>query len=101
MLFRDVVDLIAVSNSENGMGDITEGKFSRQVFANRKSIGRNEFYQAFAVGLRPELTFEVRVAEYQGERKLSYSGKEYNIIRTYDKNGEIIELICSGLVNKE
>jgi hypothetical protein len=43
--------------------------------------------------------FEVRTSEYKDERKLSYNGKEYTIIRSYDKNGEITELICSGLVN--
>jgi SPP1 family predicted phage head-tail adaptor len=99
MLFRDVLNLIAVSISQNEIGDFVEVKNDRQIFANKKSIRQNEFYQAAVAGLRPELMFEVRTSEYQDERKLSYNGKEYTIIRSYDKNGEITELICSGLVN--
>jgi SPP1 family predicted phage head-tail adaptor len=98
MLFRDVVKLISVGHDQNDIGDIVETKTEREVFADKKSIRQNEFYQAAATGLKPELMFVVRTIEYQGERKLSYDGKEYNIIRTYDKNGEFTELICSGLV---
>jgi SPP1 family predicted phage head-tail adaptor len=98
MLFRDVVDLITISNSENGIGDTIETETSRQVFANKKSIRQSEFYQAAMTDLRPELMFEVRTVEYEGEPKLNYDSKTYNIIRTYSKNGEITELICSGLV---
>lgn len=100
MLFRDVIDLIGVEYGENEIGDPIEIPTSRQVFANKKSIRQTEFYQAMATGLRPEVMFEVRSIEYNGEPKLSYNGKTYNIIRTYDKNGEIIELVCGGLVNQ-
>ncbi|MCM3600633.1 phage head closure protein [Robertmurraya korlensis] len=99
MLFRDVLNLIAVETTENSMGDIIEVETPRQVFANKKSIRQTEFYQAQATGLRPELMFEVMTLEYQGEPKLSYDGKEYSIIRVYDKNGEITELICSSTIN--
>jgi SPP1 family predicted phage head-tail adaptor len=101
MLFRDVILLTGESSfSENDMGDSIEiPSEPKQVFANKKSIGQSEFYQAAATGLKPELKFEVRTSEYQGEQKLSFNEKEYRIIRSYDKNGEITELVCSGLVN--
>jgi SPP1 family predicted phage head-tail adaptor len=98
MLFRDVIDLISITNSENAIGDTIETETPRQVFANKKSIRQSEFYQAAMTDLRPELMFEVRTIEYEGEPKLKYNGKTYNIIRSYSKNGEITELICSGLV---
>lgn len=97
MLFRDVLELISVTNSKDEMGGNVEVKNNRQVFANKKSIRQNEFYQAHAAGLKPEIMFEVRSIEYEGEESLSYEGKEYSILRTYDKNGEIIELVCSKL----
>lgn len=100
MLFRDVIDLVAVTNGENDIGDIVETETPRQVYANKKSIRQTEFYQAMAAGLRPEIMFEVRYAEYAGEPKLRHAGKTYNIIRTYTKNDEMIELICSGLVTQ-
>lgn len=100
MLFRDVLDLISVSSSQNDIGDYVETETKRQVFANKKSIRQTEFYQAAMAGLQPEIMFEIRTSEYLGEQKLSFDGKAYNIIRSYDKNGEITELVCSGLVNE-
>jgi len=98
MLFRDVIKLISITPGGNEIGDPIEISTERQVFANKKSIRQNEFYQAAASGLKPEIMFEIRSVEYQGEKKLEHETKEYNIIRTFDK-GEITELICSGLVN--
>ena len=100
MLFRDVVKLISVTVTENDMGDIIETQTEREVFADKQSIRQSEFYQAAATGLRPELMFVVRSIDYEGEPKLKYNGKEYTIIRTYDKDGELTELICQGVVNK-
>jgi SPP1 family predicted phage head-tail adaptor len=100
MLFRDVVELITVVNTVNDMKDPIKTPSYREVFANKKSIRQNEFYQAAATGLRPELMFEIRTIEYEGERQIRYNKKTYNIIRTYDKNEEITELICSGVVNR-
>ncbi len=100
MLFRDVVKLISITTTENDMGDIIETTVEREVFADKRSIRQSEFSQAAATGLRPELMFVVRSIDYEGEPKLKYNGKEYTIIRTYDKDGELTELICQGVVNK-
>jgi SPP1 family predicted phage head-tail adaptor len=80
------------------MGDAIPADTKKQVYANKKSIRQSEFYQAAATGLRPELMFEVRTSDYNGQPKLEYESVTYNIIRTYDKNGEITELICQGTV---
>ena len=100
MLFRDVVKLISINVTENDMGDIIETPVEREVFADKQSIRQSEFYQAAATGLRPELMFVVRSIDYNGEQKLKYNSKEYTIIRTYDKDGELTELICQGVVNR-
>jgi len=96
--WSDVVELVPLVEGTNPIGDpvMVEGK-PRQVYANKLSVRQSEFYQAMQAGLKPELMFEVRSAEYQGEPKARYNGKEYTIIRTYDK-GEIMELVCGGLV---
>lgn len=100
MLFRDVVKLISVTTTENDMGDIIETPVEREVFADKQSIRQSEFYQAAATGLRPELMFVVRSVDYNGEQKLKYNDKEYAVIRTYDKDGELTELVCQGVVNR-
>lgn len=97
LLFRDEIALIATTSGENDIGDPVTNSTPRQVFANKKSIRQTEFYQAMATGLKPELMFEIRNIEYAGESQLKHEGKTYSIIRTYSKNDEILELICSGL----
>ena len=100
MLFRDVIKLISYTTTENELGDTIEVSTERQVFADKQSVRQSEFYQAAATGLRPELMFVVRTIEYNGETRLKYNGKEYSIIRTYDKDGELTELVCQGVVNR-
>lgn len=99
MLFKEVVKLISVTASENDMGDIIETLVEREVFADKQSIRQSEFYQAAATGLRPELMFVVRSVDYNQEPKLKHGDKTYTIIRTYDRDGELIELVCQGVVN--
>lgn len=100
MLWRDVVYLITQVEGENDIGDpIMDDGNPREVFANKRSVRQSEFYQAAQAGLRPELMFEVRSVEYQGEPKLRYDSRDYRIIRTYEKDSETIELICAGLVS--
>ena len=99
MLFKEVIKLISVTTTENDMGDIIETPVEREVFADKQSIRQSEFYQAAATGLRPELMFVVRSVDYSGEPKLKHGDKTYTIIRTYDKDGELTELICQGVVN--
>jgi hypothetical protein len=98
MRWNEIIKLISVDYSENALGDITETKVERQVFANKVSVKRSEFYQAQAVGLKPEVVFQVKLIDYEGEKKLSFEADEYNVIRTYSKDGEIIELICNRLI---
>ena len=100
MLFKEVIKLISITTTENELGDTIEVSTERQVFADKQSVRQSEFYQAAATGLRPELMFVVRTIEYNGETRLKYNGKEYSIIRTYDKDGELTELVCQGVVNR-
>jgi SPP1 family predicted phage head-tail adaptor len=102
MFFREIINLVSITTTTNDMGDLIEVPVLKQVFADKQSIRQTEFYQAAATGLRPELMFVIRTIDYNQEPKVEYpigSNKIYNIIRTYDKNGEFTELICQGLVN--
>ena len=63
------------------------------VFANKKSVGFAEFYQAHLAGFRAELKFDVYTAEYNDEKQAIYEGVRYDVKRTYGiKNGEFTEL---------
>lgn len=96
MNWRIVVGLIPVTKAKNDYGERVETDGApREVMANEKSVGSREFYQAAAVGMKPEIIIEIRKAEYQDEPKLSYGGAIYHVIRTYSRNGETLELTCS------
>jgi len=98
VLFGDVVSLLNVSAAVNELGDPAETEVSREVCADRQSIRQTEFYQAHATGFRPEVMFVVRSSEYQGETRLRYGSRSYNIIRTYERPDEMTELVCQALV---
>jgi|SRR5690625_1479589 len=97
-MWNDVLYLIKVTTGRNSIGDIISSEEKRMVYTNKRSIRQSEFYQAQAEGLKPELAFDIRSFEYEGEDLVEYEEQKYKVIRTYDR-GEIIELICEGVVN--
>ena len=101
MFFREIIDLVNITKVTNDYGDIVESETLTQVFADKQSIRQSEFYQAFATGLRPELMFVIREVDYNNQPRIKYNSKYYNIIRTYGKDGELLELICEGIVGTE
>lgn len=65
----------------------------RMRYAVRSSASRSEFYQAGTIGLQPSGVFKMAAAEeYEGEMRLIYEGRVYDIIRTYETKDGGIEL---------
>ena len=98
MLWSEVAELISYVKTKDEIGDTIEVPGYRKVFVNKKSIRQNEYYQALSAGLKPEIMLEVRSIDYENEKELKFKDKTYNIIRTYDKTGEITELICEAVI---
>lgn len=83
--------------SDEGTGE--ENK--RKVLADKSSVRQSEHYQAQASGvstLKPEIVFLVRSFEYKGETLLLYENKKYKIMRTYNKEDGVTELICTSRI---
>ena len=99
MQFINPVYLITEINDVNDIGDTISTTIERKVLAHITSIKQSEFYQAQAIGLKPEITFIVRRFEYKEEQSLNYNERKYIVLRTYDRNDGNIELICIGAVN--
>lgn len=97
MLFRDVIDLVVIEikPDDNDVPSESETGRRKGIFANKKDVRQTEFYQAMQEGINLTGMFEIRKSEYNGENKLEYNGITYYILRTYSKNDEIIQLICS------
>ncbi|MCK9191251.1 MAG: phage head closure protein [Sphaerochaetaceae bacterium] len=74
----------------------------RTILAKKKSIRSSEFYQAATAGMKPELTFEIYVFEFNNDEVIKYNGKIYTIIRTYEdeKKKDKIELVATSTVGE-
>ena len=99
-MFDSVITLMKETNTINEYGDTVQTFAERTVFAEVKSIGQSEFYQAEAVGLKPEIKFVIAdFADYQNEKQLKYTpfgGTEeiYIVLRTY-RNKINLEIVCA------
>ena len=100
-MYDQRIKLISVNRDTDEYGDMAETVSEREVFAELRSIGQSEFYQAQALGMKPELKFVLPdYLEYSGEQRMKYkaygSNEEevYRVIRTYRKGNEL-EITCS------
>lgn len=99
-MYNDIIKLVSVREfGSDGLGNINREESERSVYAELRSIGTTEFYQAQALGLKPEVKFVIAdYLDYQGEEVLKYSGYEskeevYRVIRTF-RNGNELEITC-------
>lgn len=94
IFFMDLVP----SGQQDAHGDpALERRMSDAVYAEVRSIGQTEFYQAETVGLRPEIKFVITdYMDYQGQQYLVHSGTRYTVLKTYRKNSNELEITCYG-----
>lgn len=73
----------------------------RDVFVQPRSVYASEFYQAAQNGLKPSITLYLTNREdYQGEKSLTYQGKDYTVIRVdWKAQRDGISLVCEERVN--
>lgn len=101
MLWNEVIELVKETARTNEMGDPVTKLTYRIVYADKKGVRQSEFYQANAIGLKPELMYVINEHDYEGERLIRVDKKLlYDIIRTYPAKNEGLELVCSRVVNK-
>lgn len=103
-MWNDVCVLGRVIEKSNSIGDLIEViEYDNEIFCNEKSIKSSEFYQAQSVGMKPELTLEIMLADYNKEKYVKYDDgfgeEEYKVLRTYKTSTEKIELTLVRGVN--
>ena len=104
-MYDSIITLISESNTVDEYGDTVTVETERTIFAEVKSIGQTEFYQAQAVGLKPEIKFLIAdFADYQNEKKLKYTpfgGTEdvFTVLRTYRTKNQL-EIVCKRGIDK-
>lgn len=81
----------------------TIGRNEVEIWAEKKSLTRSEFYASYAAGLKASYVFDVLPDEYHladymvngvtyHATHVMYEGQEYGIIRTYEKSFNSMEL---------
>lgn len=84
---------IGTETDENGFEvDVYE---EATVWGKELSIRSNEFYEAQRSGIKLTNMFEIKPYEYEYQTKLRFEDELYNIERTYKKDTEHMELVCS------
>ena len=98
---NDVITLIQQTRGVDDYGDPVITESARDVFARLSSIGQQEFYQAHAVGLKPEIKFVLAdYLDYDGESLVQYEGQRYRVLRAFRK-GQELEITVYREVNPD
>lgn len=95
----EVIQLISLQNDTDQYGDPIVVQLRREVVVTLLSVGQKEFYEAHAVGLKPEIKFVLSdYLDYADEPQVEYDGKLYHVLRTFRKGREL-EIVVSREVN--
>ena len=87
----------ASERDEHGNAVYPETKST--IYAEKKSVKQTEFFQAAAVGFKPEMMIEGYAFEYNGEELCEIDGNRYTIYRTYQRpKTDRIELYLTAIV---
>ena len=94
-MWKDIITLRTETIGQDDDGYPTTTYKDVEVYANKKSVVRAEFYPAYAVGIEAKIAFEVRSEDYDGQKDILHDGKAYEVIRSYQKGEGTVELTCS------
>lgn len=99
-MFKDVAELVTYTTTPGPLGQTIKAPVYRLVYCDTKSVRSQEFYAAATADHKPEIVFEMRWVDYQGETKVRFDEKIYQVIRTFTskKNLEFVELVCEVVV---
>ncbi len=91
--FDDVVTLVKYKNRKvDEYGNEIIDKRYKEIFCNVNSIGRDSFYSAGNKGLSLAYEITINNFEYEGEEKVIYNNKEFDVIRTYLVDDFLLEI---------
>ncbi len=95
MYFSDKVKLRAITNTTDPDGFPSATATETEVWANKHSIKRSEYFSAQAAGVQVDIGFVVHSEDYADQTELEYEDVIYSIIRTYEVDGGDIDLTCA------
>ena len=102
MARNEIIGLESTTLTTDDVGDTITNTTWKEIFAEKRSIGSQEFYQAHSEGLKPEFKFVIHTSEYCRKTDgphIRYDGETFKIIRTYEKDSESLEITVEGDVH--
>lgn len=97
---NDVITLVSRTYTQDAYGDSVASETSREIFAEVRSVGMREKYEALQAGLDPELTFVLAdYYDYNNEPVVVYQDERYRVIRTYRKDISIEIVVTRDTVD--
>lgn len=100
MTYDHELVLIGETFAQDEIGNNIPTSFDTTVLCSVRSVARNEFYNAAAAGIKPEMTFVIHAFEYKGQQKVKFNGKQYDVIRSYQIDCEELELVVKERVGR-
>ena len=91
--FDDVVILRKVTPIIKD-GFSTKTVTTNEVWAEKQSASRSEFYAAAGANHRIDIVFVVNDCDFDDEEELEYNGNIYDVVRAYHKSLDRVELNC-------
>lgn len=90
----DRITLVAVTHGIDD-GFSVRSETTTEVWADRKSVTRSEYYKATQAGMRADVVFEIHAMEYAGQSVVRLGADTYDVIRSYQTEPDKIELTCA------
>lgn len=94
MYWKDAAELVKITETPDDEGYKERREERREVFVNKKSATRSEFYTAKQAGDKITLVLDVHGVDYDGETRLYYGGAPFEVVRAHTISGDKIELNC-------
>lgn len=105
----DLTLITVVPGAENANGYTTNTEYTITVTAERTSVVRSEFWEAYKAGITPTAMYRIHPLDYLAARKVVGSvtydaeyategGIRYQIKRTYETTPDTIELTCAKVI---
>lgn len=95
-MYNDEITLLTIARNQSGADIVETITKEYDVLADIRSVGMKENYEAFSVGLKPELVIVIAdYLDYEGQERLIYNDIQYQIIRTYKKSTRELEIVVT------
>lgn len=95
MYFSDRIKLRAVTTTRNTYGEPIASYTDTEVWANKGSATRSEFYAANANGITIAIVFEVHAEDYSDQSIILFGSTQYDVARAFQKGEGIVQLNCT------